>query len=285
VGWRSVQPWGEEVHEVDDSRDCVVHARETTAALHTSVCAPFTAVAPLFHVCVSKVAAHFVPSTVMAARPNVETVFAEHLESNVFPCLAAKTAHARNQVTHVVSGDIRCGKDDAWLAKAIQGFASRRKPEHVFHSLVIHFPDSVAMDEIQFEAALFARLQGIHNVDRLDFAWDPTVSDDPTADKFSMSVGEQSFYVIGLHPGASRNARRLAHPAMVFNLHAQFEYLREQGRYDRLREAIIERDVVKNGSANPMLAVHGQSSEALQYSGRKIDGPWECPFKPQGKAA
>jgi FPC/CPF motif-containing protein YcgG len=221
----------------------------------------------------------------MAVRLAVETIFADHLASDVFPCLAAKTAHARNQVTHVVSGDIRCGKDDAWLAQAIQGFASRRKPEHVFHSLVVHFPDSRGMDESGFEAALFGRLQGIHDVDSGSFAWDPSVSSDPASDKFSMSVGGQSFYVIGLHPGASREARRLAHPAMVFNLHAQFEYLREQGRYDRLREAIIERDVAMNGSANPMLAVHGESSEALQYSGRKIDGPWECPFKPHGRAA
>jgi len=221
----------------------------------------------------------------MAARPNVETIFADHLASNTFPCLAAKTAHARDQVTHMVSGDIRCGRDDAGMARAIQGFAARRKPDHVFHSLIIHFPDSPGMDEVQFEEALFARLQGIHDVDCVHFAWDPSVSNDPTDDKFSMSVGGQGFYVIGLHPGASRAARRLAHPAMVFNLHAQFEYLRQQGRYDRLREAIIERDVTMNGSANPMLAVHGQSSEALQYSGREIEGPWECPFKPRGRAA
>lgn len=221
----------------------------------------------------------------MAARPSVETVFADHLASNVFPCLAAKTAHARNQVTHVVAGNIRCGDDDRRIAQSIQAFAARRKPEHVFHSLLIHFPDSPAMDERQFEGSLFARLQGIHDVDYASFAWDPDVSSDPASDKFSMSVGGQSFYVIGLHPGASRAARRLPHPAMVFNLHAQFEYLREQGRYDRLREAIIERDVAMNGSPNPMLAVHGQSSEALQYSGREIDGPWECPFKPHGKAA
>jgi FPC/CPF motif-containing protein YcgG len=221
----------------------------------------------------------------MAARPSVETIFADHLASNTFPCLAAKTAHARDQVTHMVSGDIRCGRDDAGIARAIQGFAARRKPDHVFHSLVIHFPDSPGMDEVQFEEALFARLQGIHDVDCIHFAWDASVSNDPSDDKFSMSVGGQGFYVIGLHPGASRAARRLPHPAMVFNLHAQFEYLRQQGRYDRLREAIIERDVAMNGSANPMLAVHGQSSEALQYSGREIDGPWECPFKPRGRAA
>lgn len=218
----------------------------------------------------------------MAARHDIVSVFAEHLAGAHFPCLAAKTAHARDQVTHVEAGDIRCGRYDAPVARAIEAFAARRKPDHVFHSLVVHFPESPLQDEIDFEASLFARLQGIHDFDRASFEWDPTVSPDPASDQFSMSVGGQSFYVIGLHPGASRAARRLAHPAMVFNLHAQFEYLREQGRYDRLREAIIERDVALNGSANPMLAVHGHSSEALQYSGRHIEGAWECPFKPQG---
>lgn len=214
--------------------------------------------------------------------PNVASVFSAHLSGEHFPCLAARTAQARDQVTHVEASDIRCGKDDAAIADAIEAFATRRKPDHVFHSLVVHFPQSPALDELAFERHLFARLQGIHDVDRRRFAWDETVSADPGSDKFSMSVGGKSFYVIGLHPGASRVARRLAHPAMVFNLHAQFEYLRQQGRYDRLREAIIERDVELNGSANPMLAVHGQSSEALQYSGRHIEGEWECPFKPHG---
>jgi FPC/CPF motif-containing protein YcgG len=213
---------------------------------------------------------------------SVEAAFAAHLASKTFPCLAAKTAFARDQVTHVEATDIRCGKDDAAIAEAIEAFATRHKPDHVFHSLVVHFPGSPELDEISFEQCLFSRLQGIHDLDLERFEWDRTVSPDPSDKKFSMSVGGKSFYVIGLHPGASRAARRLSHPAMVFNLHAQFEYLREQGRYDRLREAIIERDVALNGSANPMLAVHGESSEALQYSGRHIQGAWECPFKPHG---
>lgn len=213
---------------------------------------------------------------------SVSSIFAAHLASKTFPCLAARTAHARNQITHVEATDIRCAKDDTAVARAIESFATRRKPEHVFHSLVIHFPRTPDLDEADFEHHLFARLQGIHEVDRERFAWDDTVSADPASEKFSMSVGGKSFYVIGLHPGASRVARRLAHPAMVFNLHAQFEYLRQEGRYDRLREAIIERDIELNGSANPMLARHGESSEALQYSGRRIEGAWRCPFGPRG---
>jgi FPC/CPF motif-containing protein YcgG len=69
----------------------------------------------------------------------------------------------------------------------------------------------------------------------------------------------------------------------VFNLHDQFERLREEGRYERMRERIIERDVAIAGSVNPMLARHGEASEARQYSGRKVSENWTCPFRdPRG---
>jgi uncharacterized protein len=86
-----------------------------------------------------------------------------------------------------------------------------------------------------------------------------------------------------LHPNASRPARRFSRPALVFNLHDQFERLREEGRYDRMRERIVERDLALAGSINPMLARHGEVSEARQYSGRKVEAGWRCPFQdPRG---
>ena len=66
---------------------------------------------------------------------------------------------------------------------------------------------------------------------------------------------------------------------MVFNLHDQFEQLRAQGRYEKLRNSIIERDIALAGTANPMLARHGSTSEAQQYSGRLTEGEWACPFQ------
>lgn len=68
---------------------------------------------------------------------------------------------------------------------------------------------------------------------------------------------------------------------VVFNLHAQFEELREAGRYEKLRSSILQRDEVLAGSANPMLARHGEVSEARQYSGRAVDESWRCPFRPR----
>ena len=66
---------------------------------------------------------------------------------------------------------------------------------------------------------------------------------------------------------------------MVFNLHDQFEKLREGGRYERMRDAILERDRQLAGNINPMLARHGESSEARQYSGRMVGDDWKCPFR------
>ena len=97
-----------------------------------------------------------------------------------------------------------------------------------------------------------------------------------------MSFGGEAFFVVGLHPRASRPARRFEAPAMVFNLHDQFEALRASGRYDRLRETILDRDLAMAGSLNPMLAPHGTESAARQYSGRAVGEGWECPFSGRG---
>src|SRR5690606_17759944 len=102
---------------------------------------------------------------------------------------------------------------------------------------------------------------------------------DPEDPHFSLSFGNEAFFVVGLHPGASRPARRFRRPAMVFNLHDQFEPLRSEGRYERMSEVILERDEKLAGSRNPMLARHGTVSEARQYSGRKVSEDWSCPFR------
>ncbi len=108
---------------------------------------------------------------------------------------------------------------------------------------------------------------------------------DPDNPHFSLSFGGEGFFLVGLHPRASRPARRFSSPVFVFNLHAQFDRLREEGRYESLRSAILERDEALAGSTNPMLARHGEASEARQYSGRAVDETWKCPFQGRTKEA
>jgi FPC/CPF motif-containing protein YcgG len=225
------------------------------------------------------------PSTSATAWPDVVRAtgqaFAAFIGRHDFPCLGAKAAHAQGQLQCLYAHDIAGDGDDAVITRGLQDFAARANDESLFVSIAVLFPLSSPLSEKAFEDALWQRLGAIHALDRVDHGWDDRVSADPASPHFSMSIGGQAFYIVGLHPGASRPARRFDCPAMVFNLHSQFERLRADGRYEKLRQAIVERDIALAGSPNPMLAVHGKSPEARQYSGRKVDAGWTCPFHPQ----
>ena len=60
---------------------------------------------------------------------------------------------------------------------------------------------------------------------------------------------------------------------------AVIEVVRAEGRFEKLRETITERDVSWTGSSNPMLTTHGERSEASQYSGRAVPVEWNCPLR------
>ena len=206
------------------------------------------------------------------------SAFQARIADATFPCVGAKAALAQDNISFEVAGDLRCPHDDVALVGALQAFARDAGNDDVFLSKVLLFPSTPKLDEPAFEQALWQRLQALHRVDAAHFEWDPAVSDDPASPQFSLSIGRRGFYVVGLHPGASRPARRFPVAALVFNLHSQFEALRADGRYARLRDVITQRDVAYSGSRNPMLAIHGEQSEARQYSGREVGSEWRCPF-------
>lgn len=145
-----------------------------------------------------------------------------------------------------------------------------------FFTFIAAFPEDVPATEVEFEKLLWDQLQQLHDIDQFD--WDAAVSSDPEDKNFSFSIAGQAFYIVGLHPNSSRMARQSPYPAMVFNLHWQFERLREMGAYQTVRDKIRKRDKKLQGSINPMLRDFGHSSEARQYSGRKTDKAWKCPF-------
>ena len=211
---------------------------------------------------------------------NHEDDFLEMLQDKDWPCVGAKSAAARGMIEFVAAHDITSAWNDLKIHDALLEWAWRYADDpEGFRSLVVIFDRPTDLDEEAFEAALWERVQSLADKD----AWrgqeyDPSVSGDPDSPKFSLSFGGQAFFVVGLHPNASRPARRFARPTMVFNLHDQFERLREEGRYEKMRKTIIARDVDLAGSPNPMLARHGEISEARQYSGRAVDGAWQCPF-------
>jgi len=207
--------------------------------------------------------------------------FPDHVAATEFPCVGAKSALARGLLEVIVAFDMRSSWDDLRIhGKLLQWAQTYRNDPEGLRSVAIVFAQPSDIDEVEFERLLWERLQSFADKDNwLGQPYDPRVSPDPSDPHFSLSFGGEAYFVVGLHPQASRPARRFAHPTMVFNLHNQFEHLRSDGRYERMREAILERDRNLAGDINPMLARHGESSEARQYSGRAVEEDWACPFR------
>ncbi len=202
--------------------------------------------------------------------------------SNVgFPCVGAKAALSKGQMTFLVAYDICSGWADMNIWSRLYRFAQNyRQYPTIFQTFIVIFSGPSDLSEEEFEHALWARVQSLSDKDEwLGVARDSRVSIDSDDPHFSLSFGGEAFFVVGMHPKSSRLARRFSNPALVFNLHGQFEQLRDEGRYEKLRQTILERDEQFAGSLNPMLARHGDASEARQYSGRVVGADWECPFK------
>lgn len=207
--------------------------------------------------------------------------FEAHIRDKVFPCVGAKSALSRQQMQIMVAGDIRCPRDDKAIYGALHDFALAFKsnPEP-FQTFVVLFDQDTVLDEPAFEQALWQRVEGLERIDAQNgHSYDARVSDDVDNPHFCLSFAGEAFFVVGLHPGAARLSRWFDVPVLVFNAHEQFETLRRQGRYDGLRDSILKRDEARSGTVNPMLARHGDASEARQYSGRLVDDTWQCPMR------
>lgn len=205
--------------------------------------------------------------------------FRDFIAERDYTCVGAKSALGKDQATFFV-GHSLCGSgDDRRLLSQLYRFIDtyRRAPE-LFTTFVAIFENPRDLSEIEFETALWRRLSALHQMDCTRYAWDARVSPDPASPLFGFSVMAEACFVVGLHGAASRTARRFERPTLVFNLHDQFERLRREHRFDALRDSIRARDTATDGAPNPMVSNFGEISEARQYSGRRVDNRWRCPF-------
>ena len=207
----------------------------------------------------------------------------DFINKKEFPCVAAKTALNWQQLNCLVVDHLACPKDDAEILTFLYDFVdTNRASEKLYHSAAIVFRGPTVPDEAQFEEQFWQRMQALSNLDARRYGYDPRVVADPASPQFSFSLKEEAFFVIGLHPGSSRPARRFQYPTLVFNAHQQFEQIRaKEGGYNKLRDTIRARDVAYSGSVNPMLQNFGDASEAYQYTGKMLDAAWQCPFLSQ----
>lgn len=221
------------------------------------------------------------------SQEGLERALKSYVADPSFPCVGAKSALARGTLEVVGCRDLTSAWDDLRIHDELLLFAkSYQQNPGLFRSLAIVFEGPVELTEAAFESAMWERIQSISDKDVWrGQSYDDRVSADPASPHFSLSFGGEAFFVVGLHPQASRPARRFDRPTMVFNLHDQFETLRDIGKYEGMREKIMTRDEALAGSRNPMLARHGEASEARQYSGRTVGSEWRCPFSYSGDDA
>lgn len=195
------------------------------------------------------------------------------------PCIMAQTVFKMDMVDyHEYAGFGSKSAIEIILSDLEKYIASYDFSSNDFFTFIASFPNETEeFSEKEFEKLLWRQLQYLHDAD--DFDWDPEVNSNPEDENFSFSIKGRAFYVVGLHKNSSRKARQTLHPTIVFNLHSQFEKLREMNSYHKVRDRIRKRDIKLQGDMNPMLEDFGEDSEAKQYSGRKVEQDWKCPFQ------
>lgn len=196
-----------------------------------------------------------------------------------YPCVGAKASLNSNQYRlgiYKSLGD-ESTTDDLGT-DLIKYIKETEETDSDFLTLIAVFNNEVE-NEIEFENKLWSQIQMLHETEKDKQNWDPSVSNDPENSDFSFSFNGTAFFIVGLHPKASRKARRFPFTAMAFNLHRQFVKLRDKDQFENMKKVIRNRDIAYDGSINPMLEDFGKASEASQYSGRKVEDGWKCPFQ------
>jgi uncharacterized protein len=193
------------------------------------------------------------------------------------PCLMAQTVFSMDKVELHEYRDLGSRETAKYILSDLQNYVDRYDFESKeFLTFLAVFKGQREYSEEEFEKLLWEQLQYLHEED--DRPWDDSVQRDPENSNFSFSLAGKAFYIVGMHPQCSRKARQAPYPSIAFNLHWQFEKLREMNTYYTVRDKIRQRDMELQGTINPMLEDFGERSEARQYSGRKVGEDWKCPF-------
>ncbi|EBS1326653.1 hypothetical protein D6T51_21480 [Salmonella enterica subsp. enterica serovar Muenchen] len=211
--------------------------------------------------------------------PVVLKEFLEYIDSDCFACIGAKTAAAMETLIHRDCSDAsKLTLGDAY--GYLRQFCSLRENISMTNStFVLTFSDQQFADEAVFESFVWSILAEMHTYDKdAGFTWSDECSSDPASPEFGFSLVNEPFFVVGLHPQSSRQSRRSPVPALVFNAHRQFRYLKRFGMFEKMQMEIRRREINIQGDLNPNLSNFGDDSEARQYAGNATNSGWSCPF-------
>ncbi len=202
------------------------------------------------------------------------------LRSDGYPCVAARSVFNRANYRFGYYENLTSPDSVSGLARDLCAFVAERSDfDGAFCSFLAAFAHA-PRDENEFESALWTTLTLLRRLDAALYAYCSEVSSDPTDRRYAFSFAQTAFFVVGMHPQASRLSRRFAYPLLVFNPHDQFEALRREGRFERFQQVVRASDLALQGSLNPNLSDFGVESEARQYSGKAAPSEWTCPLHP-----
>lgn len=215
---------------------------------------------------------------------HIHDMFRAMVVGSAFPCLMGKTVFNRQNYRFGVYESLTDSSSILGLCHDLYHFVSDQTSILAadYSTFVTCYLNSHIGSEIEFETSLWNLLQQLHDNDVQHFRWDHTTDPDPKSSRFSFSICERAYFLVGMHPHSSRFSRRFPYPVVVFNAHHQFERLRAEGKFQLVQQRIREQDIKLQGSINPSLTNYGDDSEAKQYSGRLVEPDWECPFQNRG---
>lgn len=195
-----------------------------------------------------------------------------------YPCVGSKSAMNKGSYRFAMYNEMNTPEADEALARDLFSFVQEQDSiEGEFTTFIACFDSPKSLTPEEFEQRLWQTLSSLHELDRND--WDPEVSQDVSDPRFAFSFAGRAFFVAGLSPQAERWARSFPWPTLAFNAHKQFEKLREEGRFERIRDTVRERDAQIEGDTNPNLEDFGDHTEARQYSGRSVAKDWKAPVE------
>lgn len=200
-----------------------------------------------------------------------------------FPCLGARAAFSKGTYRLGFYKHLGHLSSVAAMGRDLRRFCSEYEELGDFTTFIAVFNRPQISSEDDFEVVLWQHLQSLHDHDVDD--WDPHYSPDPADHNFGFSFHGKAFFVVGMHAGASRFARRFAFHTLVFNPESQIRRLKEAGVLEQFAAKVRQRDTLFQGSINPSLPKSTDSTggEARVYSGKEHrpgDG-WVCPFRPR----
>ncbi|MCS4592682.1 YqcI/YcgG family protein [Brevibacterium sediminis] len=204
----------------------------------------------------------------------IHDIWADMITDPAFPCVGAAGAVRRGDYLHETYTSLTEVSAAKSCARSLKSFNnSRSRLSHPVAVFAASFAFSYHQNEEEFESELWAFLAALCEYDQDSPSNSSQTIDEP--DDIGFIFDGRHFFVVGMHPLASRPARQFAVPTLVFNALSHVAPLVPNGRFERMKTQIRKRDARLSGYENPS----SELPRRAQFSGRQNDPEWTPPHQ------